>query len=168
MRLLTAVPALFIAALTCCPLLLIGCAGGESSKASAPAPEAKAMAEAVPIIAKVSGDQLAIESHGLGVIDAEAFDGLGLRSAFAQAGADVDFSRHSVVLFSLGQQPTGGFSADINGLQLKGQQLYVQGTAVAPGPNATTTQAVSYPYCAVAIDQLPAGVTLLSDITSLP
>ncbi len=167
MRLLT--PALLAATLTCSPLFLVGCAGGGSSDSSSSStPMVKTLAEAVPIIAKVSGDQLPIASHGLGVIDADALDGLGLREAFAQAGADVDLAKHSVILFSLGQQPTGGFSADINGLQIKGKQVYVQGIAVAPGPNSIVTQAVTYPYCAVAIEKLPAGVTLLSDITSLP
>ncbi|MEO0515222.1 MAG: protease complex subunit PrcB family protein [Planctomycetota bacterium] len=159
-------PALLAATLTCTPLFFAGCAGGGASESSAPA--VKMMAEAVPIIAKVSGDQLLIESHGLGVIYADALDGLGLREAFAQAGADVDLSQHSVILFSLGEQPTGGFSADINGLQIKGKQVYVQGTAVAPGPNTVVTQALTYPYCAVAVEKLPSGVTLLSDITSLP
>lgn len=168
MRLLTAVPAFLAATMTCTPLLLTGCAGGSSPTPTEPAPVVKTLAEAVPIIAKVSGDRLPIESHGLGVINESTFDGLGLREVFAQAGADIDFSQHSVILFSLGQQPTAGFSADINGLQLKGKQLYVQGTAVAPGPNAVTTQAITYPYAAVAVEKLPSGVTLLSDITSLP
>lgn len=165
MRLLTVA---LTATLTCTPLFLIGCAGGgsSSSEASESAPAVKAFAEPVSIIAKVSGDKLPIESHGLGLLDADALDGLGLREAFADAGADIDLGVHSVLLLSLGKQNTGGFAADITDLQLKGDRLYVQGTAVAPG--AAASQVITYPYCAVAVEKLPAGVTILSDITSLP
>lgn len=170
MRLPTAATAVLAATLMCTPLLLTGCAGGASStesEAAAPAP-APAFAEPVTIITKVSGDQLPIESYGLGLLDDDALDGLGLRAAFADAGVPVDLSVQSVLLLSLGQQSTGGFAADITGLQLKGDELYVQGTAVAPGPNAVTSQQITYPYCAVVTVKLPEGVELLSDITSLP
>lgn len=165
MRLLTVA---LTATLTCTPLLLIGCAGGGSSSSdtSESVPAVKVFAEPVSIIAKVSGDELPIESHGLGVLDQDAIDGLGLSAAFANDGVTLDPAMHSVVLLSLGQQNTGGFEADITGLQLKGDQLYVQGTAVAPGDAAT--QVITYPYCAVAVKKLPAGVKVLSDITSLP
>lgn len=170
MRLLTFALA---ATFTAFPLLSIGCAGGGSSAtttataAPEPAPVAK-FAEPVEILVKVSGEELPLESHGLGLLDRDAVEGLGLDAAFAEAGVAVDLNVHSVMLFSLGQQSTGGFAADINALQLKGDQLYVQGTAVAPGPDAVTTQAITFPYCAVAVEKLPAGVTILSDITSLP
>lgn len=167
MRLL---PTFAVAALICTPLWLTGCAGGsgDQSNAAESAPAAKIMAQGVPILGKASGDQLPIQSHGLGILDAEAIAGLGLEEAFANQGFTLDLSKHSVVLFSLGEQPTGGFSADINGLQLKGQQLYVQATAVAPGPDSVVAQALTNPYCAVAVDKLPSGLTVLSDITSLP
>lgn len=150
-------------------LVLVGCAGSNPSESEPPMADApKPMADSVPILGKVAGDQLPIKSHGLGTIDQAAFDSLGLREKFEAEGVAVDFSKHSVVLFSLGEQPTGGFAADINGLQIKGNQLYIQATAIAPGDGATTTQALTYPYCAAAVEKLPAGLTVLSDITSLP
>ncbi|MEM9417555.1 MAG: protease complex subunit PrcB family protein [Planctomycetota bacterium] len=166
MRLLTVALA---ASLTCTPLLMIGCAGGGSTSASTTeaAPPPKAFAQPVEIIVKVSGNQMPIESHGVGLLDEDAVDGLGLRAAFAEAGVPVDLSVQSVVLFSLGQQATGGFAADITGLQLKGDTLYVQGTAEAPASGDSATQALTFPYCAVLTPKLPAGLTVLSDITSL-
>lgn len=167
MRLLTVALA---ATLTCTPLLMLGCAGGGSSASTGTpeaAPPAKVYAKPVKIIAKVSGDQMPIESHGIGLLDDAALDGLGLRAAFAEAGVPVDLSVQSVVLFSLGEQSTGGFAADITGLQLKGDTLYVQGTAEAPAASDATSQAITFPYCAVVTPKLPSGLTLLSDITSL-
>lgn len=161
----------FATVLMTAPILLGGCAGSSSSE---PAPEAemtetvKPMADSVPILGKVAGDQLPIQSHGLGTINESTFDSLGLREKFSEEGVEVDFTKHSVVLFSLGQQPTGGFAADINGLQIKGDQLYVQATAIAPGKDEAATQAQTNPFCAAAVEKLPAGLTVLSDITSLP
>lgn len=126
------------------------------------------MADNVPILAKVSGQQIQIENSSLAILDQAAFAEMGLASLFQEQGVEVDFAKHSVVLFSLGQQPTGGYSADIVALQAKGSDLFVQGTAVAPGQSDTTTQAITYPFCAVAVAKLDAGMTLRSDITSLP
>ncbi|MBB6429584.1 protease complex subunit PrcB family protein [Algisphaera agarilytica] len=168
MRLLTVALA---ATLTCTPMLMLGCAGGGSSASSSTAeetaPPAKVFASPVQIIAKVSGDQMPIESHGVGILDQAAVAGLGLDAAFADAGVPVDLGVQSVVLFSLGQQATGGFAADITGLQLKGDTLYVQGTAEAPASGDAATQAITFPYCAVVTPKLPEGLTVLSDITSL-
>ncbi|MEM1107565.1 MAG: protease complex subunit PrcB family protein [Planctomycetota bacterium] len=153
------------------PMLLTGCAGGGGTDSQPPAasvPPVVELAEPVQILAKLHGTQKQIDSYGLGILDAEAVAGLGLFEDFAEIGVSVDLAVHSVVLFSLGEQNTGGFSADINGLQIKGDELYVQGTAIAPGSDAVVTQALTYPYCVVAVPKLPAGLTLLSDITSLP
>lgn len=154
------------------PLLIVGCAGSQAKDTSTPDDKmttiTQPMAENVEILGKVAGDQLPIKSHGLGLINAAALGDLGLRETFAAEGVELDLAEHSVILFSLGKQPTGGYAADINGLQRKGDQLYVQATAIAPNTDEATTEAVSYPYCAVAVKKLPGGITVLSDITSLP
>jgi len=155
-------------ALTCSTLAagLIGC-NTNPAPAADPSP-APVLASHVPIVAKVSSTDLVIEESTLELLTAEQFDALGLRPLFEQQGVEVDFEAHSVLLFALGQQNSGGFAADIIALQVKADLLYVQGTAIAPGPNEPATQALTYPACAVALPKQPDGLELRSDITSLP
>ncbi|MEM6458857.1 MAG: protease complex subunit PrcB family protein [Planctomycetota bacterium] len=160
-----AAPLLLLTVL-CVALPLAGCRSGNAAPGDGPS--AEPLASGVVILAEVSGTDLPIESYGLGLVDPAAFDQLGLGEKFAALNVGVDFDLHSVILLSLGEQATGGYSAEITGLQLKGDLLYVQATAVAPGPGDATTQAITYPYSAVAVPKLPGGLTLLSDITSLP
>jgi hypothetical protein len=174
-------------------VLLPGCAGsgdaeaptartGPSSTAPAdPADQADTRAEAgtseamtrnsagvepVSILAKVTGSQLPISDPMLGRVNDAAVAQLGLIDVFADEGLELDPSKHSVILLSLGEQATGGYTADIESLQLKGNELFVKGTASAPGGEGSATQATTYPFCAVAIDQLPSGVKVRSDIRS--
>ncbi|MEM9883250.1 MAG: protease complex subunit PrcB family protein [Planctomycetota bacterium] len=147
-------------------LVLTGCRSGDAGLDDGPSTEP--LASGVVILAQVAGTDLPIETYGLGLVDPGAFGQLGLDEKFTELEVGVDFDMHSVILLSLGQQPTGGYSAEITGLQLKGDLLYVQATAVAPGPDDATTKAITYPYSAVAVPKLPGGLTLLSDITSLP
>ncbi|MEO1237961.1 MAG: protease complex subunit PrcB family protein [Planctomycetota bacterium] len=148
-------------------LVLWGCAGSGGDNDAGPA-TVQALATSAPILGQVSGDEPAIQSYGLGVLDPAAFADLGLDTKFVDQGVKVDFARHSVILLSLGEQPTGGYAAEITALQVKGNEVFVQATATRPGPEATVTQAITYPYAAVATEKLPAGVVLRSDITSLP
>ena len=153
-----------------CSTTLLGCAGSDEPATSAPSRSAAADAtvEAVPIRARISGDQLAVENQSLSLLDGMQMTQLGLTERLQEAGFTVDPARHSVVLLSLGEQPTGGYEARITALQRKGDLLYVQGTAERPAADATTTQQVTYPFSAVVVDKLPSGLTLRSDITSRP
>lgn len=157
--------AVLIAALCAGPM--IGCSGKKSGSSADTSDSAPRLADSVQIIGKVSGDQLTIRDHYFGTLNVGAFADLGLGSMFAAQGINVDFNRHSVILLSLGEQRTGGFAADITALQRKGDTLYVQGTAVAPGPDTSTTQQLTFPFCAVAVPKLPDGIQVLSDITSI-
>jgi len=146
--------------------LLTGCAG--STPKSQPVEKTKPLADNVKILGKITGNQLKTNRYKLMVVDRASFTKLGLAELFADSGVEVDLDKHSVILLALSEQATGGYSADITALQIKGQELYIQTTSVAPGPNDMVTQALTYPFCAVAVDKLPAGLTLHSDNTSLP
>ncbi len=63
----------------------------------------------------------------------------------------VDFNNESLLLLALGEKPTTGYWARINGVQRKGEHLYVQGTANRPAEFEPVTQVLTYPYSAVVI-----------------
>jgi hypothetical protein len=161
-------------------LSLSGCAGDGTTSAGAdgvpdvqtpsdrttPAPMPAALAEDLPILGKVTGDQLPVSDPMLNLINAEAVASLNLAERFAEQGFTLDPQQHSVILLSLGEQPTGGYAADITALQRKGAEVYVQGVATAPPADAATTSAITYPFAAVAVDKLPRNTPIRSDITS--
>ncbi len=156
---------------------LAGCAGsgGDATETvtveMAPSSETatpSAMATDVPIIAKVAGQDLRVSDPMLGLVNQSALTKLGLDQIFADQGVELDPAQHSVILLSLGQQPTGGFAADITALQRKGDELFVQGTAAQPTSTDNVTQAQTFPFAAVAVEKLPAGIKIRSDVTSLP
>ena len=174
-------PTSLILALPLC--LLAGCAGSGSSDtdttapATSTAPRADVTADAsettelasdVPILGKVSGQDLRVSDPMLGLVNQTALEKLGLADRFAQDGVQLDPQQHSVVLLSLGQCETGGYAADISALQRKGDELFVEGTATAPDGVDQVTQEMTYPFCAVAIEKVASGTKVRSDIKSLP
>lgn len=68
----------------------------------------------------------------------------------------VDFANQSMIVLALGEQPTTGWAAHINGAQHIGGQLYVQGTAQGPGEDEAVGQALTYPVAAVIVPKLNA------------
>ena len=71
-------------------------------------------------------------------------------------GLDVDFARQSLLVVALGQCPTGGYAAQISGVQKRGDELFVQGTAYRPRKEDPVTQALSYPIAAAVIEKVHA------------
>lgn len=149
--------------------LMTGCSGSKSSTTSEPVvtPPVAYQAQNVAILGKVAGNDLNLTNYYLGVLDAAAVEKLNLAARFAEKGVVLDPQQHSVVLLSLGEQPTAGFAADVVAIQSKGSQLFVQGTASAPSPDTAVAQQLTTPFCAVAVNRLPANMTVLSDITSI-
>ena len=147
---------------------LTGCAGPKASNSGANSGQAVSDLQArnVPILGKAAGGDLNLQSYYLGVLDDASAQQLGLVDRFADAGLTLDSDRHSVILLSLGEQPTAGFSADIVGLQRKGNELFVQGIAVAPGAESVNAQQLTTPFCAVAVPRLPSNLRVRSDISS--
>jgi len=79
----------------------------------------------------------------------------------------IDFTNRSLVLVTLGQRPTGGYAVRLHSAQLHGNNLYVQGVAVEPGPDAVATQALTHPYAAVEVNRLPANVMVHPEIETI-
>jgi len=113
------------AALLLAPALALTACGSDPVQTTpvreaAPASAGPALAIDVPILGKVSGDQLAGDDYGVKLLNVAELVGTGLGQAFASAGVELDPEAHSVVLLALGEQPSGGFAADITALQHKG------------------------------------------------
>jgi len=57
----------------------------------------------------------------------------------------VDFQRHSVVVVSLGQRPSGGFNASMELASVDGSKAHVIVTERAPGAQCVVTLEVTHP-----------------------
>ena len=149
-------------------LPLAGCAGDQQPTASPEAPPATAetmpldRVQRVEVLGKASGDMAMGLDQTVSRLTEAQFQEMGL----ARDGFTPDFDRHDVIVLSLGEQPTGGYVADITALQRVGDTVYVEAVASAPGPAAEVTQAVTHPFSAVIVDKLPADIILRSAVTS--
>jgi hypothetical protein len=63
----------------------------------------------------------------------------------------VDFSRDLVVAVSAGQRPTGGYEIAISRVSQSDGQLTIEVLETAPGPNCTTTSALTQPVDVVVV-----------------
>lgn len=107
------------------------------------------LAQPVTIGERVNGNSAALKTIGaLHIETKEQFEALGDANIFP---GDLNFDDIDLVIVALGEQPTGGYSVNIESIQLAGGELAVAGKASSPGPDAVTTQALTYPYSAVVI-----------------
>ncbi len=67
----------------------------------------------------------------------------------------VDFSNEVVVVAALGTRPTGGYAIRIDSLRYDKDTLHVAVTSVSPGPGCLTTQALTAPVAAAAVERRP-------------
>lgn len=72
----------------------------------------------------------------------------------------LDFAGQSVVVASLGEKNTGGYSVEVTGVELVNGKLKVTVHESKPGPGAMVTQALTQPYHIVRIPKVPAGTTV--------
>ena len=141
--------------------LLTGC---ETARTPGPAGESHQGARAVPVIEQVHGNDPSLDQPVVTLVqDRAALQRLG---ANALEGMDVNFSEYDVIVFALGEQPTGGYWAHITGVQQVGDVLYVQGLANQPAEDQAVTQALTYPYAVAVIPKTTARIAL-SDIESV-
>lgn len=151
---------LAVAVLLAPVLTLGGCSSGsktdgDSKKADTPA---TTLAEPVTIIESIKGNAPSLKTLGTMLIKTQAeFDALGEKDIFP---GKLDFAKNDLVIIALGERMTGGYSVEINSIQLEGDKLFVNGKATAPGPDAITTQALTYPYAAVVIENTTATMAV--------
>lgn len=146
--------------------MLAGCGNGHKSAGVGPSAQPTVtVSEPVEIIAQAQGNDAALARGTVRLIDsADQLPALGL-GGLPELG-DVDFDQQDVVIFALGEQPTGGYWVHITGVQLVSNVLYVQATVNRPGEEDTVTQAVTYPYAAAVIAKTGAS-RALSDPTEV-
>lgn len=134
--------------------LLAGCSGDGMSQSSSMSDSAAhyGLATPVGILDTVSGEHEVFAAPGLILIndmaDIEGYDETPL------AGLEVDFAKQSIIVLALGQQPTGGYWASIDAIQLEGDDLVVQARVNQPGPDQMVSQVISHPFAAVVVPKV--------------
>lgn len=141
---------LFIVAALACSAL-VGCKGDGDTQDTA-----GGLAQPVTILERVNGSSAALKTIGKMHIETQqAYDALGDANIFP---GEIDFGKNDLVIVAWGEKPTGGFSINIESIQLQGGELAVTGKASTPPADAVTTQALTYPYSAVLIPNTSADL----------
>lgn len=147
---------MFVAAALLGPAVaLVGCSSDGQPAPAKKKPEAKLiLAQPVEIVDSTTGDSKALKNLvGVMLIKSkQQYDKLGDDTI----APGIDFEKHDLVIAALGEQPTGGYSITIDALQLEGDKLVVVGKASAPAADASTIQALTYPYAAAVIENTTA------------
>lgn len=117
--------------------------------------------EPVAIHSRVTGSSDKLTEPAVYLInDATTLENIGAKQL---SDINVDFDTQSLVVLSLGQCPTGGYWAHIDGVQILGETIIVQGTANKP--DGTTTQALTFPFEAAVVSKVRG--TPVPDISSV-
>lgn len=147
--------------------MLAGCNGGQKAGPADQAARATpTVSEPVEILAHAHGNDAALARGTVRLIEsADELPALGL-GGLPEGLGEVNYDGQDVVIFALGEQPTGGYWVQITGVQLVSGVLYVQATVNRPGDDESVTQAVTYPYAAAVISETGA-VRALSDPTEV-
>ncbi len=130
-------------AMMMCVAALSGCKSGSPAE---PTP--------VVIHEHKTGDDAALKTTGITLINSQ--EQLAALGSETLAQMQVDFAAHSIVLVTVGEQPTGGFAATVDGVQVGGGKVYVQATVTTPSGPAT--QALSHAYALAITDKVEGEV----------
>ena len=110
----------------------------------------------VPILQHHQADDPVFKEVGTVLINSQ--EQLDSHGSLSLGDLDIDFDRHSLVILAVGEQPTGGWSATITGVQQRGDALYFQGLVHQPGADDVVSQALTYPIAAAVIEKVNASV----------
>lgn len=94
--------------------------------------------------------------------DATTLENIGAKEL---SDINVDFDTQSLIVLSLGECKSGGYWAHIDGVQILGDTIIVQGTANKPAGDATSTSVITYPFEAAVVTKIRG--TPVPDITSV-
>ncbi|MEX2543435.1 MAG: protease complex subunit PrcB family protein [Trueperaceae bacterium] len=64
---------------------------------------------------------------------------------------EVEFGRETIVALFMGRKPTGGYAIEVEGVNLRQGELFVDVRLVEPGEGAITTQAITSPWTMIRI-----------------
>lgn len=128
---------------------------------SAPAPPADRPTNAIPVTAEpipIDGTYSGLDEPLREVVRSEAeWRDLWARLATGRIPRPepppVDFSQRVVVVAAMGARPTGGHAIRIDRVSYASDTLWVELTSVSPGAGCITTQALSAPVAAVAVER---------------
>lgn len=73
----------------------------------------------------------------------------------------IDFTRNIVVAAAMGTRNTGGYSIDVEGVYVAGDDVHVVVEERSPGTNCITTQALTAPAVAVRVPRVGASVSFV-------
>jgi hypothetical protein len=65
----------------------------------------------------------------------------------------IDWNKQMLLILGGGTQRTGGYSVELTGLKVKGDELTVHWKLVAPRPGERVTQAISHPALTVLVER---------------
>jgi len=94
----------------------------------------------------------------VGALLINSHEDLDASGSLTLADLDVNFSTNSLVVLAAGEQATGGWSATITGVQMRGDALYFQGVIERPGKDDVASQALTYPIAAAVIEKVNASI----------
>jgi len=138
--------------------LLPGCAATEP-------PPQRTLADAVPILRQVTGNEHSLVTPQTLLIDSRSkLEALG---APALTAMEVDFVKEGLLLVSLGERPSGGYSVEVTGVRRLDRTLILQITARRPGLNEGVTLAATYPFAAAVIPAMEGAMHLMIESTSV-
>lgn len=70
----------------------------------------------------------------------------------------IDLKKQMVIVIYAGEKPTGGYSVELQSLEVKDKKLIVRSKLNAPGPDDIVTQAFTYPELLLLVDRFDGEV----------
>ncbi len=138
--------------------LVAGCNGQEETPAQA------RVGQEVPIFREFQGQQGPFPDRAfLAIQRPEAWNALW----GDQPAPEIDFSRQTVLVALMGQQPTAGYTIDIVDVRATGQNIMAYVATQRPDPDDVVAQVLTYPYSMVVVPKLsqPVSFALVGDAT---
>lgn len=84
--------------------------------------------------------------------DAETFQRLWSSLVGSDQVAPIDFTREAAVFLLAGERRTGGFEVAARGASIRANTLVIDAEVTAPPKGSMTTQALTYPFAVIAVD----------------
>lgn len=82
----------------------------------------------------------------------KALEGIYLEEAAVSKIKAVDFSKQMVLSLHSGLHNTGGYSIEVENIEVKGSTTYVTVKTTSPKPDEPVTMALTNPFCIAVID----------------
>lgn len=149
-------PLLATACILLAPLVGAACNGQQIPPGEPPAETTPVTPRPIPIEASYTGIEEPLRTLVRGQREWEdLWSRLAANRIPRPAPPPVDFSEEVVVVAAMGTRPSGGYAIRIDSLRYAKDTLWVDVTSLIPGPSCLTTQALTAPVAAVAVERRP-------------